>query len=66
VDWVAIDGLTKEIVGVYIGSRDELGVKGLWNSLPPVPELMCSYLHRFLAYLLDNFSDQKTQNHSQK
>jgi IS1 family transposase len=32
VDWIAIDGLTKEIVGVYIGSRDELGAKGLWNS----------------------------------
>ena len=32
MDWIAIDGLTKEIVGVYIGSRDELGAKGLGNS----------------------------------
>ena len=33
---LAIDALTKEIVGVYIGSRDESGAKGLWDSLPPV------------------------------
>jgi len=26
----------KLIVGVYIGSRDAGGAKGLWNSLPPV------------------------------
>ena len=29
--WLARDALTTEIVGVYIGSRDELGAKGLWN-----------------------------------
>ena len=34
--WLAIDIETKEIVGVYIGSRDIKGAKGLWNSLPPV------------------------------
>jgi IS1 family transposase len=34
--WLAIDALTKEIVGVYIGSREESGAKGLWDSLPPV------------------------------
>lgn len=34
--WLAIDIETKEIVGVYIGSRDAGGAKGLWNSLPPV------------------------------
>ena len=26
----------KLIVGVYIGSRDAGGAKGLWDSLPPV------------------------------
>ena len=33
--WLAIDVNTKEIVGVYVGSRDRKGAKGLWNSLPP-------------------------------
>ncbi|MCT7952786.1 IS1 family transposase [Ancylothrix sp. C2] len=33
---LAIDTRTKEIVGVFIGSRDLLGAKGLWDSLPPV------------------------------
>jgi IS1 family transposase len=32
--WLAIDVNTKEIVGVYVGSRDRNGAKGLWNSLP--------------------------------
>ena len=34
--WLAIDVLTKEIVGVYIGKRDEAGARGLWDSLPAV------------------------------
>ncbi len=34
--WLAEDQKTREIVGAYIGSRDEKGAKGLWKSLPPV------------------------------
>jgi IS1 family transposase len=34
--WLAIDVLTKEIVGVYIGKRAEAGARGLWDSLPAV------------------------------
>ncbi len=34
--WLAIDQDSKEIVGVYIGSRDRNGARGLWDSLPPV------------------------------
>ena len=34
--WLALDVITKEIVGVYIGERSEKGATGLWNSLPPV------------------------------
>ncbi len=34
--WLAIDVDTREIVGMHIGSRDEDGAKGLWQSLPPV------------------------------
>ncbi len=33
--WLAIDVDTKEIVGVYVGSRDRKGARGLWKSLPP-------------------------------
>jgi len=33
--WFAIDVVTGEIVGVYIGSRGREGAKGLWDSLPP-------------------------------
>ena len=34
--WLAIDQKTGEIVGVYVGSRDKEGTKGLWESLPAV------------------------------
>ena len=63
---LTIDALTKEIVGVYISSRDEWGAKGLWNSLSPVYRQCARSLHRFLASLLDYFSDKKTQSRSQK
>ena len=34
--WLAIDLDSKEIVGVYVGSRDKEGAQGLWDSLPAV------------------------------
>jgi insertion element IS1 protein InsB len=34
--WLAIDKSTREIVGVFIGSRDKSGAQGLWDSLPAV------------------------------
>ncbi len=34
--WLAKDIDTREIAGVYIGSRDKEGAKGLWESLPGV------------------------------
>ena len=34
--WLALDTKTREIVGVYIGDRDELAARKLWDSLPPV------------------------------
>ena len=34
--WLAKDRDTGEIVGVYIGSQDKIGTKGLWDSLPSV------------------------------
>ena len=34
--WLAKDVKTREIVGVYIGARDEKAARKLWNSLPSV------------------------------
>ena len=34
--WLALDTDTKEVVGLYLGSRGESGSQGLWNSLPAV------------------------------
>jgi len=34
--WLAIDVDTKQIVGVFVGSRDREGAQGLWDSLPAV------------------------------
>lgn len=33
--WLALDCDTREIVGVYIGARDETAARKLWQSLPP-------------------------------
>ena len=32
--WLAVDRETREIVGCFVGSRDESGALGLWDSLP--------------------------------
>ncbi len=49
--WLAIDQKTREIVGVYIGSRDEKGAKGLWESLPPIyRQCAVSYTDFWSAY----------------
>lgn len=34
--WLALDGETREIVGVYIGPRDEGAARHLWASLSPI------------------------------
>ena len=34
--WLALDADTREIIGVYIGARDEAAARGLWDSLPGV------------------------------
>jgi insertion element IS1 protein InsB len=34
--WLALDASTREIVGVFVGSRGKAGAKGLWRSLPAV------------------------------
>ena len=33
---LALDAATREVVGVYIGARDESAARCLWDSLPPV------------------------------
>lgn len=34
--WLALDVITREIVGVYVGARSQQGARQLWNSLPVV------------------------------
>ena len=34
--WLAIDTLTREIVGVYVGERTRAAARQLWQSLPAV------------------------------
>jgi IS1 family transposase len=34
--WLALDVMTGEIVGVYVGKRSREGAQGLWESLPGV------------------------------
>ena len=49
--WLAIDIETKEIVGVFAGSRDHVGAQGLWDSLPSVyRQCAVSYTDYWEAY----------------
>lgn len=50
--WLAVNAVTREMVGVYINARDEQGSQGLWNSLPPVT-LQCAiaYTDFWAAYV---------------
>jgi insertion element IS1 protein InsB len=34
--WLALDADTREIVGGYIGARNQAAARKLWDSLPPV------------------------------
>ena len=34
--WLALDVDTREIVGLYVGDRSEVGARQLWASLPPL------------------------------
>ncbi|MEG4172993.1 MULTISPECIES: hypothetical protein [unclassified Microcoleus] len=58
---LAIEASTKEIVGVYIGKKDEAGAQGLWDSLPPVLESMSRKLYRLLEGLGHSFSSKNIQ-----
>ena len=49
--WLAKDVDTREIVGMYAGSRDRDGARGLWNSLPGVyRQCAVSYTDFWSAY----------------
>ncbi len=53
--WLALDADTREIVGVYIGARDEAAARGLWNSLPPVYRQCAVAYTDFWAAILQQF-----------
>ena len=57
--WLGIDTSTKEIVGVYIGKRDQGGAQGLWDSLPPVYRQCAVSYTDFCPFLWDSFSSNK-------
>jgi IS1 family transposase len=57
--WLAIDVFTKEIVGVYIGKRDQTGAQALWDSRASGISSMCCKLYRLLECLWDSFSSKK-------
>src|SRR4028118_484788 len=61
--WIrlAIDASTKEIVGVYIGKRDQAGAQGLWDSLPPVYRQCAVSYTDFCPFLWNSFSSKKIQ-----
>ena len=49
--WLAIDVETKEIVGVYVGTRDKEGAEGLWSLLPPeYRQCAVSYTDFLISY----------------
>ena len=49
--WLAKDIATREIAGVYVGSRDKNGAQGLWDSLPGVyRQCAVSYTDFWSAY----------------
>ena len=51
--WLALDVTTKEIVGVYVGARDQTGAQGLWDSLPPVyRQCAVAYTDFWAAYAM--------------
>ena len=54
--WLAIDVLTKEIVGVYIGKRDETGARGLWDSIPAIYRQCAVSYTDFCPFLRNSFS----------
>jgi insertion element IS1 protein InsB len=54
--WLAIDVLTKEIVGVYIGKRDETGARGLWDSIPAISRQCAVSSTDFCPFLRNSFS----------
>lgn len=34
--WLALDRDTRQVVGLHVGSRDEVAARALWESLPAV------------------------------
>ena len=51
--WLALDAKTREIVGVYIGARDEDAARKLWQSLPSVyRQCAVAYTDFWAAYAI--------------
>ncbi len=49
--WLALDAVTREIVGLHIGDRSGDCAKALWNSMPPIyRQCAVLYTDRWSAY----------------
>jgi IS1 family transposase len=63
--WLALDADTRELVGVYIGARNEVAARQLWNSLAPPRAPMRRCLHRFLGSLRHSAAKKTTSSRRQ-
>ena len=54
--WLALDSDRREIVGVYIGARDEGAAHQLWKSLPAVYRQCFKSLYRLLGSIRSCFT----------
>jgi len=59
--WLAMDRERREIVGAYIGSRDEKGAIGLWQSLPDAYLEATAYTDDWAAYRAIFYEDKLHQ-----
>ena len=59
--WLAMDRESREIVGAHIGSRDEQGAIGLWQSLPEAYLEATTYTDHWGAYRAIFYNDKLRQ-----
>ena len=64
--WLALDAKTREIVGVYIGARDEFAARKLWQSLPAVYRQCAIAYTDFLVAISRQFYRQRDIEQSGK
>jgi IS1 family transposase len=64
--WLGLDVDTREIVGVYIGARDEAAAQQLWAIITARLPTVCGCIYRFLDSLCSGFSKQAPSSGRQR